>query len=30
MVLAMGEKLEIYPAISVDGPCKINLNIGGM
>ena len=30
LILAMGENLELYPSISVNGPCKINLNIGGM
>ena len=29
-VLAMGGNLELYPGISVNGPCKINLNVGGM
>ncbi|CAD8108350.1 unnamed protein product [Paramecium primaurelia] len=30
LVLSMGEHQELYPAISVNGPCKINLNVGSM
>lgn len=30
LILSMGQNLELYPSISVNGPCKINLNVGGM
>ncbi|CAD8208476.1 unnamed protein product [Paramecium pentaurelia] len=30
LILSMGQNLELYPAISVNGRCKINLNVGGM
>ncbi|CAD8206053.1 unnamed protein product [Paramecium octaurelia] len=30
LILSMGENQELYPAVSVNGPCKINLNVGSM
>lgn len=26
----MSNKVDLFPVISANGPCKVNLNVGGM